>query len=151
MPVAPKSTPSGPMCQMMVTVRWAECDPAGILYHPHVFDWFSEGRVAWLAARGLPYYEAVRPRGIELLVLSCRAQFHRAVHPGDQLTVGVWAEGLTPTRVTFQYRVLRDGVVVASGTTEHTFVHAGRPVNLRKAAPDLYASLADGMDAPEEA
>lgn len=145
MPSAPESAPAGPSSTIAVTVRWAECDPAGILYHPRVFDWFSEARVAWLAAQGMSYYETFRPRGIELLVLACRADFHRPARPGDRLTVRVRAGQLTPTRINFHYQVEREGTVVSSGTTEHVFVRDGKPVNLRKAEPELFRDLAGNM------
>jgi acyl-CoA thioester hydrolase len=151
MPSASQATPGGPASTVAVTVRWAECDPAGILYHPRVFDWFSEARVAWLAARGMSYYETFRPRRIEILVLACHAEFLRPARPGDQLTVWAWADQLTPTRMNFYYRVEREGVEVSTGSTEHVFVRDGKPVNLKKAEPVLFRNLADSVNPALEA
>ena len=125
-----------------LTVRWAECDAAGIIYHARVFDWFSEARVTWLAQTGLSYYTHLRPRGVELLVLATEARFHRPLGPGAKVTVRAGVTKFTPTRMTFRYLVTLDGVLAVEGATHHAFVIAGRAANLRKSAPDIYAALA---------
>lgn len=116
-------------------VRWAECDAAGIIYHAHVFDWFSEGRVAWLEGAGLSYYKGLRPLGLELLVLDCRARFHLALSPGDAVALKVLAVNLTPTRLDFLYSVTHGEHLAVEGMTRHVFVRGGKPVNMRKAFP----------------
>jgi acyl-CoA thioester hydrolase len=129
---------TGSVVTVPITVRWSECDAAGIIYHAHVFDWFSEGRIAWLKALGISYYEVLRPIGFELLVLECQARFLHTLKPGDDVWLDVAAAELTPTRVSFYYRVRRQDQVMAEGVTRHVFVVAGHAVNLRKRAPDLY-------------
>ena len=123
-------------------VRWAECDPAGIIYHARVFDWFSEGRIIWLRDHGLDYYEVLRPSGIELLVKSAHASFHHALRPGDPITLDIQLKSVTPTRASFHYRVLappHDGVVPAmEGMTDHAFVVAGRARRLDRVAMDIF-------------
>jgi acyl-CoA thioester hydrolase len=131
------SEPRGTTWTQSWIVRWSECDPAGILYHPRVFDWFSEGRLGWLSRFGQDYYREWRSRGIELLVLECEARFRRPLRPGDAVDVTTAVGDATPTRLTFLYRVTRSGEVVAEGLTHHAFVSQGRPVNLSKRAPDL--------------
>jgi acyl-CoA thioester hydrolase len=140
--------PAGPLATLPITVRWSECDPAGIIYHAHVFDWFSEGRIAWLSRLGLSYYEVLRPQGFELLVLECQARFLHTLRPGDTAELDIGAADLTPTRVTFYYRVRLEGRVVVEGVTRHVFVMAGHAVNLRKRAPGLYDLWARSITTP---
>ncbi len=126
-------------------VRWAECDAAGIIYHARVFDWFSEGRIAWLMDHALDYYEVLRPHGIELLVKSATASFHHTLHPGDPVRLLLESEIVTPTRVSFRYRVLAPqmaDVVAIEGLTEHAFVVEGRARRLDRFAPEIYAQFA---------
>lgn len=121
-------------------VRWAECDAAGIIYHARVFDWFSEGRIAWLRDHNLDYYGVLRQRGIELLVKSANAAFRHTLHPGDAVKLLVSVEELSYTRVTFYYRVLAPEnleVTALSGITEHAFVADGRAKRLDRFAPDI--------------
>ncbi|OLZ11156.1 thioesterase [Sulfobacillus thermosulfidooxidans] len=123
-------------------VRWAECDVAGIIYHAHVFDWFSESRIQWLMAHDLDYYKILRPRGIELLVRHAEAQFFYAMHPGDLVAVDVELTGLSPTRARFTYRVLRDDITqqeTSRGMTEHIFVQQGHASRVDRHNPDLFA------------
>lgn len=129
-------------CALSFRVRWADCDAAGIIYHARVFDWFSEGRVAWLEAAGLPYYERLRPLGLELLVLDCRARFHLALKPGENVMLSVSAANLTPTRLDFLYCVNRGEDLAVEGITRHAFVHRGKPINMRKAFSSELAMLA---------
>jgi acyl-CoA thioester hydrolase len=133
--------PEGLVHRMALRVRWAECDAAGIVYHPRVLDWFSEARVAWLEAAGASYYNDVRAEHVELLVLDLAVQFVRALRPGDAVQVDVWADELTAARMRFCYRVEHQGRVAVEGFTRHAFVRDGRAVNLSRAAPALFARL----------
>ncbi|MBX5465872.1 MAG: acyl-CoA thioesterase [Firmicutes bacterium] len=126
-------------------VRWADCDPAGIAYHARIFDWFSEGRIAWLAKMDLDYYQIFRPRRIELLVLEAGARFHRPLYPGDAVSVEVAPARLSPVRMRFRYRVVQKSQgVAAEGFTEHAFVVDGRAVRLDRRFPEGYERLLHG-------
>lgn len=141
------SSPVGDMgftASLPIVVRWAECDAAGIIFHGRVFEWFSEARVVWLAGVGLSYYQDVIPRGIELLVAHASADFRRPLAPGEACVVEARVSRLTPARMHFAYRVLRDGLEVASGATHHGFVIRGKAGNIKKAHADLYRTLVTG-------
>jgi acyl-CoA thioester hydrolase len=132
-----------------LVVRWAECDAAGIIFHGRVFEWFSEARVAWLAQAGLSYYHDVVPLGVELLVTRATAAFQRPLRPGDAVVVEARVTHLTPARMHFGYRVLRDGLRCADGETQHGFVMHGRAGNLKKAHAALYEQLLAGTAASD--
>lgn len=123
-------------------VRWSECDAAGIIYHAHVFDWFSEARIVWLADHELSYYEVLRARKIELLVKTANARFYHTLKPGDPIRLRVMAKDVSPTRVTFQYQVgapSNPEVMALEGFTEHAFVVDNRAKRLDRTAPDILA------------
>lgn len=125
-------------------VRWAECDAAGIIYHARVLDWFSEGRIVWLRDHGLDYYDVLRSAGIDLLVKSANVTFHHSLRPGDPVHLGIVVETVTPTRVTFRYRVeVPDVPKIAAieGMTEHAFVMEGRARRMDRLAPDIFHHL----------
>lgn len=128
--------------QWMSRVRWAECDAAGIIYHAHVFDWFSEARITWLAEHDLDYYDVLRTRRIELLVKTANASFHHTLRPGDPIHLIVAAGELSPTRVTFHYSIAAPAhadVMAIEGFTEHAFVVDNRAKRLDRTAPDILA------------
>lgn len=123
------------------TVRWAECDAAGIIYHARVFDWFSEARIQWLRDHKLDYYQVLRPEGLELLVKRTSASFHHTLHPGDPVTLHVTLSELSPTRTTFGYTVAapaKSGVIAVVGFTEHAFVVEGKARRLDRTYPEIY-------------
>ncbi len=130
------------MATWRTTVRWAECDVAGIIYHAHLFDWFSEARICWLENHNLDYYKILRPRGIELLVRHAEAQFFHAMKPGDQVTVSVNLAELSATRVKFSYQVFKDrdgGSETVRGATEHIFVAQNHVIRFDRRQPELFA------------
>ena len=143
----PHTGPSGHQAILPVTVRWAECDAAGILYHASVFDWFSEGRVAWLRGIGHAYYDDWRARGLELLVREAHATFERAMRPGDDLSLIVWVDGRWGARLRFRYTVRHRGAVTVEGFTEHVFVQGGRAINLARVAADLDRAVEEARTA----
>ncbi len=127
-------------------LRWSECDPAGIIYHAHIFDWFSEARTEWLRRQHLDYYEDMRPAGLELLVRRAEVQFFHAMRPGDALVVRAALSDLTPTRATFTYQVLsHKGQRMSSGWTEHIFVTNGRASRADRVSPHIYHLMVEGM------
>ncbi len=136
--------PGGVRVTWALTVRWAECDPAGIIFHGRVFEWFSEARVAWLAHIGVSYYRDVVPQGVELLVTDATAQFRRPLRAGDPVAVEVWVSRLSPARMHFAYRASLGAEMAISGETRHAFVMQGRAGNLKKVHPRLYDALRGG-------
>ena len=132
------------------TVRWAECDAAGIIFHGRVFEWFSEARVAWLAGIGVSYYRDVVPSGVDLLVTQAGAHFREPLKPGDAVAVEAGISRLSPARLHFAYRVWREGAMAVFGETQHAFVMRGRAVNIKKAHPSLYGALMAAAGRSEE-
>ncbi len=131
-----------PMVMWRTDVRWAECDAAGIIYHAHLFDWFSEARICWLENHHLDYYKILRPRAIELLVRHAEVQFFHAMHPGDNIAVHIALEGISATRAKFSYHVFNQAdakVETSRGLTEHIFVSQGHAIRLDRQQPELFA------------
>lgn len=130
-------------------VRWSEVDAAGIIYHAHVFDWFSETRIAWLADHELDYYEVLRPAGIELLVKEAHANFSHALELGDAFFVQATLSQVSPTRCTFSYGVVLPRIAkgfALTGTTEHAFVVEGRARRLDRYASTIFDKLKENLD-----
>ncbi|MDA8194210.1 MAG: thioesterase family protein [Thermaerobacter sp.] len=134
------------------SVRWAECDAAGIIYHGSVFDWFSEARATWLREHNLDYYQILRPAGIELLVREATASFHQALRPGDPVQLIIGMESVTAARAIFQYYVAsadHAGQLAVTGKTSHAFVVSGRACRLDRQFPEIFGQFAANSPPPK--
>ena len=71
-------------------IRFAHCDPAGIVFHPNFFvlfnglteDWFREGM-------GFPW-EKMPSHDVLIPVVSIQSDFFKPFHIGDQGEMRLW-------------------------------------------------------------
>lgn len=124
-------------------VRWGECDPAGIVYHPAYIDWFSVARMHFLRENGVSYMETFHDSGIVLVVLEVQGKFHRTVRAEDVVRIDARVLHCSKTRIGLGYRVYKEsGELCAEGRTEHAYVdQEKRAVNVAKKAPHLWNLL----------
>ena len=126
-----------------LTVRYAETDQMGIAHHSNYAVWFEAARSDFLRRAGLPYSE-VEKRGVMMPLYGISARFIAPARYEDELSVTTWIRELGRVRMTLCYEVYRvkDSALLATGETQHAFTDADlRPVDLKKAAPDLFALL----------
>jgi acyl-CoA thioester hydrolase len=104
-----------------VTVRFAETDAQGIAHHASFVVWLEVARVAHLA-RYAGGYNALRELGIEALTTEVHVRYHRAASFDDTLRIHARCVDMRGARFTYEYRVERDGELVADGYTRHATV-----------------------------
>lgn len=106
-----------------VRVRFAETDAQGIAHHASFVVWLEVTRVAYLAevAGG---YQSIRDRGLEALTTEVGLRYHRAAYFDETLTVHARCVDVRGARFTYEYRIERDGELVADGYTRHAVVDA---------------------------
>ena len=128
-----------------VQVRFAETDAQGIAHHAAFLVWFEVARVAWLDmyAGG---YKGIRERGIEALTTEVALRYHRAAHFHDRLTVWTRCVDVQGARFRYEYRIEREGELVADGHTGHATVDAGsrRPIRVPGWLADAIATARSG-------
>lgn len=125
-------------------VRWGECDPAGIVYHPAYIDWFSVARMHFMKENGVSYMKTFHDAGIVLVVLGVQCRYRKTLRAEDNITVEARLLERTRTRLELQYEVRNeDGDLCAIGTTEHAFVdmESDKACNVAKRAPQLWELL----------
>ncbi|MCG0274802.1 MAG: acyl-CoA thioesterase [Thermosediminibacteraceae bacterium] len=130
-----------------VSVRYAETDQMGVVYHANYYVWFEVGRSEFFDAIGLPYADMEKD-GIFLPVIECFCRYKRSARYGDRIKVKTRVVEIKPTRVKLAYEIFRegDGVLLAEGYTEHAFTGKdGRPVNLKKSHPEVWNTLVKGI------
>ncbi len=111
-----------------VTVRYAETDMMGIVYHGNYLPWFEIGRTTLLKDHGISYRE-LEAAGYRLPVLEVNVKYLKPAFYDDTLTI-VTTLGEKPVfRIQLAYEVLRGDELLATGHTAHAFIdREGRPV-----------------------
>jgi len=99
-----------PRFETPLRIRFAHCDPAGLVYFPQylvmlnglVEDWFTDGL-------GLPYAELLGPRRTGLPIVQLQCDFSAVSRMGDQVTLGLQVERLGNSSLTLALDVRAGG------------------------------------------
>lgn len=123
-------------------VQYYETDGMGIVHHSNYIRWFEEARVDFLAQIGMPF-EQVEARGIVSPVLRVSCEYKMMARFGETVRISVLVTGYTGAKLFLAYRVedAVSGELRCTGESSHGFLSGGRPVSLRRAAPDYDAIL----------
>lgn len=114
--------------QTQVTVRYAETDMMGVVYHGNYLPWFEIGRTTLLKEVGLPYRQ-LEAEGYRLPVLEVSAKYLRPAVYDDTLTIVTTMTEKPLLRIRLAYEVRRGDELLATGETVHAFIDLqGRPV-----------------------
>jgi acyl-CoA thioester hydrolase len=104
-------------------VRYAECDPQGIVFNAHYDAWFDIALTElWRAALGS--YGAMVERGIDVVVAEASVRYLAPARFDDELELGIGIERLGRTSIVSAHEVWRGGEQLAAGTTRHVCVDA---------------------------
>ncbi len=117
-----------------ITVRFGDCDPAGLVYYPVLFHYCHAAMEDFFAARcGVEYARLVADERVGFPTVNVSAEFFEPFVYGDAAEVEVWASRIGRTSVTFEYRLrrARDGRLCASAT----LVQVAMNLDERRAVP----------------
>ncbi len=102
-------------------VRYAECDPQGIVFNAHYLAYFDISLTElWRAAFGS--YGAMVARGVDLVVAEARVRYRRPARFDELLSLGVAVTRLGTSAVTSEHSVRRGEDVIAEGQMRHVMV-----------------------------
>ena len=106
-----------------ITVRFAETDQMGVVHHSEYVVWFEAGRVAWMAAAGMPYTE-IAGAGYNFAVADLQCRYRNAIRFGDAVQVITRLGSLRSRQIEFVYEIRnrQSGVLYADGHTRHICV-----------------------------
>ena len=111
-----------------ITVRYAETDMMGVVYHGSYLPWFEIGRTTLLKEQGLPYRQ-LEADGFRLPVLEVSARYLRPAVYDDTLTLVTTMREKPTLRIILEYEVFNGDTLLATGKTMHAFIdRQGRPV-----------------------
>jgi len=104
-----------------VTVRYAETDMMGIVYHANYLPWFEIGRTQLLKEMGISYRQ-LELEGYRLPVLEIAAKYLRPATYDDELEITTILEEKPLLRIRLCYEVRRGADLLATGTSVHAFI-----------------------------
>lgn len=111
-----------------VTVRYAETDMMGVVYHGSYLPWFEIGRTTLLKELGVSYRE-LEADGYRLPVLEVNAKYVRPAVYDDTVTIVTTLREKPMLRIRLEYEVRRGEELLATGYTVHAFIdRQGKPV-----------------------
>jgi acyl-CoA thioester hydrolase len=97
-------------------VRFCDTDLMGIVHHANYLAYFEAGRVAWLRRRGVTYSEWAG-RGMHLPVVDASLRYRQPARFDDLIDVETVLSELRAASLRYDYRIRRDGLLLAEGTT----------------------------------
>lgn len=113
-----------------IRVRYAETDRMGLLHHANYLVYFEQARTDLLRAMGLSYRD-LEDQGFLLVITKAEVHYRRPAQYDDLLTIHTTVARTTSVRIDHTYKVMRDGVLVAEGSTTLACIdREGRPQGL---------------------
>ena len=104
-----------------VRVRFAETDAQGIAHHASFVVWLEVARVAYWAEHA-GGYRAIQEQGLEALTTGLQVEYRATAAFDDVLTVYLRCVDVRGARFRYEYRVERDGELIATAATLHATV-----------------------------
>ncbi len=111
-----------------VSVRYAETDMMGVVYHGSYLPWLEIGRTTLLKEHGLPYRQ-LETDGFFLPVLEVGLRYLKPARYDDTVIITTMLREKPALRIRMEYELYRGDELLATGFTVHAFIdRAGKPV-----------------------
>ncbi len=102
-------------------VRYAECDPQGVVFNAHYLAYLDQS-ITELWREALGGYQAMIDGGLDMVVVESTLRFHRPAGFDDLLTLEVAITRLGNTSVSSAHRILHQGDVLLAASLHHVLV-----------------------------
>ncbi|HIE32625.1 MAG TPA: acyl-CoA thioesterase [Thermodesulfobacteriaceae bacterium] len=100
-------------------VIYGDTDCGGVMYYGNYLRLFEIGRTELLRAQGLSYREIEEKEGLILPVVEVHVRYKAPARYDDLITIEIHLSEIKPYSVRFDYRVMREGKLLATGYTIH--------------------------------
>lgn len=136
-----------------ITIRYAETDMMGVVYHANYLLYFEDARTKFLEAIDYPY-ERVEEAGYISPVVNVAIDYRVPLRYGEHAIVRTYVSELKATRTVFSYEVYCKGQNLetekphATGQTTLCLVQAGdfKPVSIKRVLPELYRKYQEVLE-----
>jgi acyl-CoA thioester hydrolase len=102
--------------EITIRVRYAETDRMGFLHHANYLVYFEQGRTELLRSHGLTYKD-LEDKGYLLVLAKLEVRYRSPARYDDLLTLETTTVRTTAVRIDHRYRLTRDGVLLAEGSS----------------------------------
>jgi len=102
--------------EITIRVRYAETDRMGLLHHANYLVYFEQGRTELLRQSGKTYKD-VEDEGFFLVLAKVEVRYRQPARYDDVLTLRTIVTRQTPVRIEHRYELLRDGALLAEGSS----------------------------------
>jgi acyl-CoA thioester hydrolase len=111
-----------------VSVRYAETDMMGVVYHGSYLPWLEIGRTQLLKDHGVPY-RVLEAEGFFLPVVEVSLRYLRPAKYDDEVVVTTVLREKPSLRIRMEYQLHRGDELIATATSLHVFIdRSGKPV-----------------------
>jgi 4-hydroxybenzoyl-CoA thioesterase len=122
-----------------ITVRFGDCDPAGLVYYPVIFHYLHVAMEEFIGSvLCVRYNELMVSERIGFPTVKVEAEFQKPILYGDQVQITVRVIKVGRSSLTLQYDLARSTDNVAYATA--TLVHAAMDLDTRRSIeiPDRF-------------
>ncbi len=99
-----------------IRVRYQECDPMNVAHHSAYAVWFEIARTELLRQQGAVYAQ-LEKEGVFFVVARLSTRFRKPAVYDDELEIEVTGHPSVGVKIEHTYRVVRNGVLLATGET----------------------------------
>lgn len=127
-------------------VRFAECDPQGIVFNSRYLEYFDVALTEfWRDVVGA-YGEATDEAEVDLVVAEAGIRYRNSLRFDDEFELRSSVANIGTTSMTTAFEVARDGAVVAEGEIRHVFVDRenARPTPIPDSIREAFAPYLSG-------
>ncbi len=113
-----------------IRIRFAECDPLGIVWHGNYIQFFEDGREAFGRHHGISYLDQ-KANNFSTPIVSSKCEHKLPLRYGDVAMIKTTYIDSPAAKMIFKYEILNpDGDVVCIGETVQVFVELGGELSL---------------------
>ena len=127
--------------ELKKTVRWADADPAGIIYYPRIFDYVGECEWELLHSLGFSWEELKDTYLLPRVHVECN--YKKILKLGAAFTIRLRLKALGRTSITYAFEVLLDDApeeAAVYGSVTSVLVRDGRAAEIPAALRDALTS-----------
>ena len=110
------------MAKTEIRVIYGDTDQMGVVYYGNYLRFFEAARNDFLREKGARWRDVERTHSIYLPVVEAKVNYKRPAFYDDMLVVETRLAELGRASLRFEYRVLRDADLLATGHTVHACV-----------------------------
>jgi len=130
------------MVSTRLRVIYGDTDQMGVVYYANYLRYFEAARNEYIRAKGLRYRDFEERFGLRLPVAEAGVSYKLPARYDDLLDVEITITEVRRASARFEYRLLREGTLLATGHTVHACVDLDGKV--RRLPEELASRLTEG-------